>query len=109
MLVEIGKVIILVLLADPDAIGIVLENRHPSAHHGSPKHERRALGPPFSQTPCTAGRRYAALRLASISFRLIRHSAICTALSAAPLRRLSDTHQSASPFSTVGSSRMRLT
>lgn len=36
-------------------------------------------------------------------------SAICTAFSAAPLRRLSDTHQNAMPFSTVGSRRMRLT
>ena len=36
-------------------------------------------------------------------------SAICTAFSAAPLRRLSDTHQNASPFSTVGSLRRRLT
>src|SRR6516164_4445698 len=53
-------------------------------------------------------RPYAALRLASIRLRLIRHSAICTALSAAPLRKLSETHHSVSPFSTVGSSRMRL-
>jgi hypothetical protein len=36
-------------------------------------------------------------------------SAICTAFSAAPLRRLSDTHQNDSPFATVGSLRMRLT
>ena len=35
-------------------------------------------------------------------------SAICTAFSAAPLRRLSDTHHSARPFSTVESSRTRL-
>ena len=35
-------------------------------------------------------------------------SAICTALSAAPLRRLSETHHSVRPFSTVGSSRTRL-
>lgn len=41
------------------------------------------------------------------SLRLIRHSAICTALSAAPLRRLSVTTQSESPCSTVGSLRMR--
>ena len=34
---------------------------------------------------------YAAFCLAVISLRLIRTSAICTALSAAPLRRLSDT------------------
>src|SRR5262249_19053961 len=52
---------------------------------------------------------HAALRLASMSLRLIRHSAIWMALSAAPLRRLSDTHHSARPFSTVGSSRIRLT
>ena len=51
---------------------------------------------------------YAALRFAWISLRLIRHSAICTALSAAPLRRLSDTTHIARPFSTVASSRMRL-
>ena len=36
-------------------------------------------------------------------------SAICTAFSAAPLRRLSDTHQNDRPCSTVGSLRMRLT
>ena len=35
-------------------------------------------------------------------------SAICTAFSAAPLRRLSETHQNESPFSMVGSVRMRL-
>ena len=51
---------------------------------------------------------YAALRFAWISLRLIRHSAICTALSAAPLRRLSDTTHIDRPFSTVASSRMRL-
>ena len=36
-------------------------------------------------------------------------SAIWTAFSAAPLRRLSETHQSERPLSTVGSSRTRLT
>ena len=36
-------------------------------------------------------------------------SAICTAFSAAPLRRLSETHQNDSPCATVGSLRMRLT
>jgi hypothetical protein len=51
---------------------------------------------------------YAALRLAVISLRLIRHSAIWMALSAAPLRKLSETIHIASPFSTVASSRMRL-
>ena len=51
---------------------------------------------------------YAAFFLALISLRLIRHSAIWIAFSAAPLRRLSDTHHSTRPFSTVVSSRMRL-
>ena len=50
---------------------------------------------------------YAACFFGVISLRLIMASAICTALSAAPLRRLSDTHQKAMPFSTVASSRMR--
>ena len=36
-------------------------------------------------------------------------SAICTAFSAAPLRRLSETHQKASPLGTVGSILSRLT
>src|SRR5699024_4096444 len=51
---------------------------------------------------------YAAFFLALISLRLIRHSAIWIAFSAAPLRRLSDTHHSTRPFSTVASSRIRL-
>ena len=42
------------------------------------------------------------------SLRLIISSAICTVLSAAPLRRLSETIHIDSPFSTVASSRMRL-
>src|SRR6185369_11865902 len=50
--------------------------------------------------------RHAAFRS---SLRLIRHSAICTAFNAAPLRRLSDTIQSDRPCSTVGSLRIRLT
>ena len=50
---------------------------------------------------------YAACFFGVISLRLIMASAICTAFSAAPLRRLSDTHQKAMPFSTVASSRMR--
>ena len=41
--------------------------------------------------------------------RLPSVSAICTALSAAPLRRLSETHQRFRPFSIVESCRMRLT
>jgi hypothetical protein len=42
-----------------------------------------------------------------ISLRLTSTSAIWTAFSAAPLRRLSETHQKERPFSTVASSRMR--
>src|ERR1700722_14662072 len=49
-------------------------------------------------------RHYAALK----SLRLMRHSAICTAFSAAPLRRLSDTIHRLRRCSTVGSLRMRL-
>ena len=51
---------------------------------------------------------YAAFFLALISLRLIRHSAIWIAFSAAPLRKLSETHHSTRPLSTVESARMRL-
>src|SRR4051812_43232904 len=51
---------------------------------------------------------HAAFFFAAMSLRLIRHSAIWMALSAAPLRKLSETIQSTRPFSTVGSSRTRL-
>ncbi len=51
---------------------------------------------------------HAALRFGWMSLRLTSTSAICTAFSAAPLRRLSETTHMDSPFSTVGSSRMRL-
>src|ERR1700733_4863227 len=51
---------------------------------------------------------YAAFFLALSSLRLINTSAIWIAFSAAPLRRLSDTHHSTSPLSTVASARMRL-
>jgi len=54
------------------------------------------------------GEAYAAFCFAVISLRLIRHSAIWMVLSAAPLRRLSETIHIESPFSTVASSRMRL-
>ena len=60
------------------------------------------------RTQAAASRDHAALRLAWISLRLIRHSAIWMALSAAPLRRLSDTTHICRPLSTVGSVRMRL-
>src|SRR5580704_11274598 len=50
----------------------------------------------------------AAFFLAWISLRLIRHSAIWIVFSAAPLRRLSETHHKTKPLSTVGSSRTRL-
>ena len=50
-----------------------------------------------------------AARLAWISPCSTSASAICTAFSAAPLRRLSETHQKARPFGTVGSRRRRET
>jgi hypothetical protein len=53
-------------------------------------------------------RPYAALAFGFSQPRLARTSAICTAFSAAPFRRLSETHQRLRPFSIVGSSRMRL-
>ena len=51
---------------------------------------------------------HAAFFFAAMSLRLIRHSAIWMALSAAPLRRLSETIHRTRPLSTVGSSRTRL-
>ncbi len=60
---------------------------------------------PGDGAPCVS---QAAFFLAVISLRLISTSAIWIAFSAAPLRKLSDTHQKARPFSTVPSSRMRL-
>jgi hypothetical protein len=52
--------------------------------------------------PQAAWARFRSLRFTSIS-------AICTVFRAAPLRRLSATHQNERPFSTVASSRMRET
>src|ERR1700722_19083911 len=51
---------------------------------------------------------YAAFFLALSSLRLINTSAIWIAFSAAPLRKLSDTHHNTSPLSTVASARIRL-
>ena len=62
---------------------------------------RRSPRSARSSTPDHAA--FASIRCA------ISVSAICTAFSAAPLRRLSETHQNDSPCSTVGSLRMRLT
>src|SRR5262249_16629593 len=64
--------------------------------------------PPFVLPLCTVVVLQAAFFFATISLRLISASAIWMALSAAPLRRLSETTHVARPFSTVGSSRMRL-
>ena len=69
----------------------------------------RAFTPVFDGLcPRMTQKNYAAFCLAWISLRLIRHSAIWMALSAAPLRRLSETTHSTRPLSTVGSVRMRL-
>ena len=74
-----------------------------SSMPATPSHSQGALA-----TPPYLVRRapQAALRPSSPCATSV--SAICTAFSAAPLRRLSDTHQNASPFSTVGSRRRRL-
>jgi hypothetical protein len=61
---------------------------------------RQAAAGPVSEN-------YAALRFGWMRPRSTSSSAICTAFSAAPLRRLSETIHMASPFSTVPSSRMR--
>src|SRR5262249_54601264 len=78
MPVEIGEVGVLVLLAYPGATRIILQNPPPPGHDTSPqKTMKGGLWPRLScKTSCRAGRRYAALRLASISLRLMRHSAI---------------------------------
>ena len=61
----------------------------------------RSRGPePRRQPPALTAGRY---------LRAISSSAICTALSAAPLRRLSPTQNRASPFSAVASARIRPT
>jgi hypothetical protein len=78
----------------------------------APQDEGRMVGTarraPLFAHPTVVADYAAAFFLALISLRLIRHSAIWIAFSAAPLRRLSDTHHSTRPFSTVASSRMRL-
>src|SRR5918995_1366825 len=51
--------------------------------------------------PWRAAPIHQAARLAWISPRSTSASAICTAFKAAPLRRLSETHQKARPFGTV--------
>ena len=109
--------------------------RPPSSRPGCPRRRsavpsaplRPGRGRPFHRTapgsrlslPCPSARSGGvgpasgapghAARLAWISPCSTSASAICTALRAAPLRRLSDTHQKARPFGTVGSRRRRET
>ena len=82
--------------------------------HGNPDREKCRFGrkeevsggfsPPETRCwPRIPGAAYPFFRT-----RLPRSSAICTALRAAPLRRLSETHQRFSPFSMVESCRIRL-
>ena len=71
--------------------------------------ERRIVDDPARPAATAAGNvAQAASCFGWISLRLTSTSAICTAFSAAPLRRLSETIHSIRPLSTVGSSRMRL-
>ena len=93
----------------PAAIAITVavpqpSRRNPSDHFSSTTQTT-------SNTPAAASRSQGAVSpyATRSSFCATTVSAICTAFSAAPLRRLSDTHQNDSPCSTVGSLRMRLT
>jgi hypothetical protein len=81
-----------------------------------PKAEPATAGRRLSGAPAEASERsersavsdnYAAFFFGWIRPRSIKSSAICTALSAAPLRRLSETIHIDRPFSMVESSRMR--
>jgi hypothetical protein len=81
-----------------------------------PKAEPATAGRRLSGAPAEASERsersavsenYAAFFFGWIRPRSIKSSAICTAFSAAPLRRLSDTIHIDRPFSIVESSRMR--
>ena len=87
--------------ADTDETFIVLEARSASTSRTAPPASRPRRTTSGSET----SRR---MRLGQM-YSLISSSAIWTALRAAPLRRLSLTTHSASPFSTVGSTRTRLT
>jgi len=76
-----------IVTIDPQAAALIVEKESPGKSRG-----RKSMS--FSRRQTKS--------LTSVS-------AICTALSAAPLRRLSETHQSERPLSTVESSRTRLT
>ncbi|MDB5582041.1 MAG: hypothetical protein JWR80_7217 [Bradyrhizobium sp.] len=91
-----------------DGCGVGSANRLPADRDPSSGASRHFLPQGEKGSSSVDIKRYAAFFFALISLRLIRHSAIWTAFSAAPLRRLSDTHHSTRPFSTVGSVRMRL-
>ena len=80
----------------------------PPEPSGPPGRNRR--GPADAGPLCRSGPASAGCQAACFSRpRLIMLSAICTVLSAAPLRRLSETIQRLRPFSMVASSRMRET
>lgn len=65
--------------------------------------------PGFRIEPPTFTRKHVYAAFLTSRFCATRCSAIWTAFNAAPLRRLSETHQKARPFGTVGSMRTRLT
>jgi len=83
-----------------------------------PRRVRRGSASVLGRRPPGAGARLAPLRVAGALRKILsrflglfwsKHSAICTAFKAAPLRRLSPTTKRARPWRTVGSWRMRPT
>ena len=87
---------------------VILRRPRSGRLEGRPTSVRAPLGPVayFAWTGTSRGR---APRLLPPRYLAAKISAICTAFSAAPFRRLSETTQRLSPFGTVGSRRMRLT
>ena len=97
--------------ASPPAICRCWTGQAASSCRWSAMSVRSRRGFDFLHLSPQAGRRkidYAAFFFALISLRLISSSAIWMALSAAPLRRLSETTHICRPLSMVGSVRMRL-
>jgi hypothetical protein len=101
-------------LGDVGAQGEVIGQRQPKAGSAQARWWREnASGTPsmsirWKGSPVSFGYSITVGCQPFFSTRLPSVSAICTAFSAAPLRRLSLTHQRFSPFSTVESWRMRL-
>ena len=90
-----------------DRAGSAIIKELTAGRQAPPPRLRRSAGV-FSPCPAVVCGGQATFNFGLSHPRLASTSAICTALSAAPLRRLSDTTQRLRPLSIVGSSRMRL-